>query len=209
VAGLLVASGVFHLGVLLVTHGSWYGPVSWRKPMTFGLSFGLTLATITWVASFIPFRIRSRASLLGSFAVACVLEVALITLQAWRHAPSHFNLSTAFNGVVSRTLALGGAVLIAVITILTVAAFRTLPTTPPMRAAIRTGLVALDIAMLSGAAMIVIGMRRVFGGDQAGAYVANPALKLLHGVTMHAILVLPVLALLLGRSTWSQRRQSG
>jgi hypothetical protein len=36
--------------VLVVTGGSWEGPVSWRKPMSFGLSFGVTLATIGWVA---------------------------------------------------------------------------------------------------------------------------------------------------------------
>ena len=106
ISALLVVSGLVHLGVLLVTHGSWHGPVSWRKPMTFGLSFGLTLATITWLSSYV----RLRAWLLGGFAAACVLEVALITVQAWRRTPSHFNLSTPLDGVIARTLAAGGAV---------------------------------------------------------------------------------------------------
>ena len=36
---LLVLSGAFHAVVFLVDGGSWEGPVSWRKPIVFGLSF--------------------------------------------------------------------------------------------------------------------------------------------------------------------------
>ena len=39
---LLIGSAVFHTGVLIVTGGSLEGPVSWRKPILFGESFGLT-----------------------------------------------------------------------------------------------------------------------------------------------------------------------
>jgi hypothetical protein len=219
IAGVLVVSGLVHGGILLVTHGTWDGPVSWRKPMTFGLSFGLTLATITWLTAYV----RLRSWVLGLFAAACVLEVALITVQAWRHTPSHFNLSTPLDGVIARTLAVGGAVLVAVIAALTVAAFR--PATgsspeppaapgpapavlaPSMRLAVRAGLVILDLAMLTGAAMIVIGMSRVFGGDQQGAYAAGVHLKPVHGATMHAVLLLPVLAVMLARLDWPERRR--
>ena len=72
VGATLIASGLFHLGVLLVTGGSWQGPVSWRKPITFGVSFGLTLITIAWVASYISLGRRTRTWLLGcSPAPAC------------------------------------------------------------------------------------------------------------------------------------------
>jgi hypothetical protein len=204
ISALLVASGLVHLGILLATHGTWYGPMSWRKPATFGLSFGLTLATITWLTSYV----RLRAWLLGAFAGACVLEVALITVQAWRRTPSHFNLSTPLDGLIARTLAGGGAVLVVTIAVLTVLAFRPQPQLPAsMRLAIRAGLVILDLAMLSGAAMIAIGMTRVFGGDQQGAYAAGAQLKPLHGATMHAVLVLPLLAAALARLGWTERRR--
>ena len=36
---LLVGSGVVHMAILLGTGGSWEGPLSFRKPVTFGLSF--------------------------------------------------------------------------------------------------------------------------------------------------------------------------
>ena len=42
-------AGVAHLAAWLVVGGAWQGPVSFRKPATFGLSFGLTTITLAWV----------------------------------------------------------------------------------------------------------------------------------------------------------------
>jgi len=208
IGALLIASGLFHLGVLVVTGGTWQGPVSWRKPMTFGLSFGLTLITIAWVASYISLGRRTRRWLLGLFAAASVLEVLLITLQAWRRVPSHFNLETPFDAVVARVLAAGGGVLIVVIAVLTVASWRAdSRVAPSMRLAVRAGLVALDIALLIGAVMIATGISRVLAGDQQAAYAVGGALKPGHAVTMHGVLVLPVLAWLLARTGWPEQRR--
>jgi len=208
IGALLIASGLFHLGVLVVTGGTWQGPVSWRKPMTFGLSFGLTLITIAWVASYISLGQRTRRWLLGLFAAASVLEVLLITLQAWRRVPSHFNLETPFDAVVARVLAAGGGVLIVVIAVLTVASWRAdSRVAPSMRLAVRAGLVALDVALLIGAVMIATGISRVLAGDQQAAYAVGGALKPGHAVTMHGVLVLPVLAWLLARTGWPEQRR--
>jgi hypothetical protein len=197
---LLICVGVFHLAVLLVTGDTWTGPVSWRKPMTFGLSFGLTLITIVWLSSYVRLGEQVRPWLLGLFAAACVLEVTLITVQAWRRVPSHFNLSTAVDGVIARLLAVGGALLIAVILALTFASFRAMTeVAASMMLAVRAGLVLLDISLLIGAVMIATGISRAMSGDQQSAYAAGKALKLAHGVTLHAVLVLPALAWLLAR----------
>ncbi len=51
---LLLASAVFHSAVLVVTRGSLEGDVSWRKPILFGESFGLTALSVTWVMNFLP-----------------------------------------------------------------------------------------------------------------------------------------------------------
>src|SRR5262249_7034831 len=107
IGAVLFAGGLFHLGVFAVDGGPWLGPVSWRKPVTFGVSFGLTLVTMAWVTSFLPLGERNRARLLGVFAAACVLETALVTLQAWRHVPSHFNNETPFDTAITRILAVG------------------------------------------------------------------------------------------------------
>src|SRR5262245_34746764 len=76
---LLLASGLLHLGILFANGGSWEGPLSWRKPTTFGLSFGLVLMTIVWVTSFVRLRERTRAVMLSVFTAACVLETVLIS----------------------------------------------------------------------------------------------------------------------------------
>ncbi|WP_433295156.1 hypothetical protein ACQP2F_35040 [Actinoplanes sp. CA-030573] len=203
---VLIASGLFHAAVLITSGGTWEGPVSWRKPTTFGLSFGLTLITLAWVASYLPLRDRTRRLLLGVFALACLTEVTLITVQAWRHVPSHFNMQTSLDTAVSRVLAAGGGVLIVVVTALTVAAFRPLPgVAPSMRLALRAGFLALVVALAIGAVMVVIAVLDVTRGDQLAAYAVGARWKPAHFVPMHGVLALPVLAWLLAHTPLPER----
>jgi hypothetical protein len=209
VAGaLLILSGLIHLGILITTDGSWVGPLSLRKPTTFGVSFGVTLLTVAWVASFLQLTDRFRTILLGAFTVACALETTLVSLQAWRGLPSHFNVETTFDAWVARMLAAGGFVLVAVIVALTFVAFRKNPTVPvSLRIAIRVGFIALVGSVVVGAFMIAKGMTLVFAGDTQAAYSTGGALKPTHAVMMHAILALPALAWLLSFANWTEQRR--
>jgi hypothetical protein len=210
VGALLLVSGGIHLAILFIGGYSWEGPLSLRKAATFGLSFGLTLISIVWVASFLQLGDRTRSVLLGAFTVTCVVETALVSLQAWRGVPSHFNVETTFDAAVARMLAAGGVVLVATIVILTVAAFRANPAVPvSLRTAIQIGFVALCGAVGVGALMIAKGMRLVFAGDPQSAYATGGMFKPTHAVTMHAILVLPMLAWLLSFANWSEQRRLG
>jgi hypothetical protein len=196
--GLLILSGVIHLAMLVTSGGTWEGPLSLRKPATFGLSFGLTLVNVTLIASFLSLKNRFRTLLLGLFTAACVLETFLVSLQAWRGVPSHFNVETPFDAAIAQTLALGGFTLVVIIIILTVAVFRHGRALPPsFRLAIRAGFLALVAAQVTGGVMIATGMRLVFGGDPQGAYATGGWLKAVHGVLIHGILVLPLLAWLM------------
>ena len=206
VGALLLISGIVHVTILTVTGASWLGPLSLRKPAVFGLSFGVTLVTIVWVASFLPLAERTRVALLTIFTAASVVETALVSLQAWRGVPSHFNVETAFDALVARVLAVGGIALVVVIVGLTATAFRRNPAVPiSLRRAIQVGFVLLCGAMATGATMIARGMMLVFAGNPAAAYATGGALKPTHAVTMHAILVLPLLAWLLSFADWSER----
>jgi hypothetical protein len=197
-AAALVTSGLFHLAVYAVDGGPWEGPVSWRKPVTFGLSFGITLATITWVASYVRLAPRTRNWLSGLFTAACAAEVVLISVQAWRHVPSHFNEETPVDATIAHTLAAGGGLIIMVIGWLTVAAFRPNPdTAASMRLAVRVGLGSLMGALAVGATMIAQGAIMIAKGDREGAYLHGGALKPAHAALMHGITLLPVLARLL------------
>jgi len=204
-ATVLLASGLVHVAILFITGATWTGPLSLRKAATFGVSFGLTLFSIAWVSSFLGLRDRTRSGLLGAFAVACFVETALVSLQAWRGVPSHFNLETTFDGLVARTLAGGGILLIAIIAILTAHAFRSQASIPSsLRLAIRSGFVMLLGSLMVGGLMIVKGMRLVLAGDPGTAYATAGELKPSHAVMMHAVLVLPSMAWLLSFTRWPE-----
>jgi hypothetical protein len=177
IATLLLMSGAIHVAILAITGRSWMGPLSLRKPATFGLSFGLTLITLTWVSSFLRMGERTRARLLSTFAAACVLETALITVQAWRGVPSHFNVETTADAIVAQALAAGGAMLVVIVATLTLLSFRSSATPASMRVAIRTGFVLLMASMVTGGFMIAKGMRLVFQGNPQGAYETGGSLK--------------------------------
>ncbi|WP_367326127.1 hypothetical protein [Streptomyces sp. HUAS ZL42] len=202
---LLILSGLVHLVVFAVEGGPWDGPVSWRKPVTFRLSFGVTLIAVTWVTSYVRVGPRLRAVLLVVFAVDRVVEVGGITLQAWRRVPSHLNMEMPFDTAVSMTLAVGGGVLVVLLTVFAIASFRHRPSGPAgMALAVRSGFAVLLVALACGAAMIARGVVLTRTGHQAAAYHSTPPLKPLHGVSLHAVLVLPVLAWLLSRTSWSE-----
>src|SRR5437879_6075016 len=189
VGALLMISGFTHLVILRASGGSWEGTLTVRKPATVGFSFGLTLITIVWVASFLDLGRRGRTILLTVFTAACTLETALVSLQAWRGVPSHFNTETAGDALVARALAVGGAALVIVIFVWTTSSFRTNTKVPmSLLIAIRTGFVALLSAQVIGGLMIARGMALVFRGNPQAAYSTGGMLKPTHAVAMHGIL---------------------
>jgi hypothetical protein len=206
IALALVASGVLAGAYLLVTGGSWTGPVSLRKAATFGVSFGVTLASVTWVTSMLT--IARRTPLLVTFAAACLTETALVSMQAWRGVPSHFNFETGFDSAVSMTLAAGGGVIIATALGFTAGALRGAAAVPPsLRLAVRFGMFALLVALATGAVMIADGVRKSRSGHPQLAYDTAGYLKPLHGTAMHAILVVPALAWALRFTSWPEARR--
>ena len=197
-AALLVLSGLFHLGVYAVDGGPWQGPVSWRKPVVFGLSFGITLATNTWFATFLrPGRVLGWL-LVGLYSLASLTEVFLISMQRWRGVPSHFNDSTTFDATVFSWMGMMVTVIAALTVVVAVWSWVRIDAPPSLALAIRLGLLLVLVSNGVGMQMIAE------GGNTFGA---AGALKVPHAVTLHAVQVLPALALVLlaGRSTEMRR----
>jgi hypothetical protein len=197
-ATVLLISGAFHGLVFLIDGGSWEGPVSWRKPIVFGLSFGIMLMTVTWIVGLMRVRKVTGWIVLGVLSLTSVAEVFLITMQRWRGVPSHFNESTPFNSAVFSLM--GFLVMwVALATIvITIRSFWPMDAPTSLAWAIRIGLVLLLASQAVGVQMIAE------GGNTFGA---AGALKVPHAFTMHALQVLPGLALLLviAEFTESQR----
>lgn len=197
--GLLVASGIVHLGVWGAAGGPWEGPLAWRKPILFGISGGLTSLSLGWVWSWLPWR-RGDGWLATLAAWAMVAEIALIDLQCWRGVASHFNRSTPLDSLLYDAM----GVLILIVTL--VAADLTLrlvrgPTVleRDLLAAARAGLVLLLISCGLGIWASVHGDLQAARGLAPEVYGAAGVTKFPHGAAIHALQWLPFLA-------WAARR---
>jgi len=198
VGALLILSGVFHGVVYLIDGGAWAGPLSWRKPIVFGLSFGVTLLTITWFMNFLRPRRLAGWLLVGTFGFAAMGEVFLISMQTWRGVASHFNNTTPFDESVFSAMGTLVSVVGLITLIITVWSFVRLDAPASLAIAIRLGLVLMLVSQGVGVQMIVE------GGNTFGS---AGALKVPHAFTLHAVQVLPALALVLLASESSERRR--
>jgi hypothetical protein len=193
---LLLLSGVVHLGVYAVDGGPWGGPLSWRKPIVFGLSFGITLVTLTWIMGLLRPGRRAASLVLGILSISAVGEVALISMQTWRGVASHFNEATPFDGLVFSLMGLLVAVVVLMVVTVTVWSMVRISAPPSLALAVRAGLVLMLVSQAVGVQMILE------GGNTFGT---AGALKLPHAVTLHAVQVLPAVALLLLASDTVER----
>jgi hypothetical protein len=209
VGAALIVVGLGHLAAWLLVGGAWAGPVSFRKPTTFGISFGLTTITLAWVAGQLRISDRTGWLLLGPLALADTWEVVWVSVQRWRGVPSHFNFDTTLDTLL---FLLGGAaiaVTVTVILVLTVLAFTAMSAPPSMALAIRAGLLILLVAQGVGGWMIQHGVGPASEGVTTGLTTFGPAgmMKVPHAVTIHAIQVLPALAWLLSFAALPERRR--
>jgi hypothetical protein len=205
--GVLILGGLFHVGVFLARGGPSSGPVSWRKPVVFGISFGLTVATIGWIMGFLRMPQVVGWVLAVPLAAASVVEVFLISMQQWRGVPSHFNVVVPFDESVFRWMGNMVAVVAVVIIIMTIWSFASLSAPPTIAWAIRIGLLLLVAGQAFGGAIIANGLTRVEQGLSTGFNVFGPAgaMKVPHAVSMHGIQVLPFLGWLTGFTRWPER----
>lgn len=195
VAGIvLLLSGGLHLLRYAVLGGSWEGPLSIRKPILFGLSAGVTALSLAWVQSKLrPWHWERRAYELVAISLVC--EVALITLQYWRGAASHFNRATPLDATID--IAMLG--LIAIVTLgIAWQTFRTLSgpldTSPAQTSAIRGGLVLLLLSCAIGFVISFLGEMNVANGRTPEHWGFRGVLKYPHGACLHAIQTLPMAA---------------
>lgn len=203
VGALMLASGIVHLVIFaaaFVTEGaSWWGDVSWRKPATFGLSFGATLLSTAWLLG----RVRRRPllgwALAGPLTAATVLEVGAVAMQQWRGVPSHFNTTTTFDAAVFNTMGVSIAIIgVASVGTLVWAAVGLRRDRAAWWAAV-VGLTLVGAASAVGGDMIARGLAASVDGGPPPSLLIGPAgsAKLAHAVALHGFQVLPLLVVAL------------
>lgn len=203
---MLLISGLFHVVVWLANGApSLQGPVTWRKPIEFGLSGGITALSLAWVIGRLPrSKVFDWASSIG--VAFFVPEAALVDLQQWRGVPSHFNRATAFDEAIFTAMGIIIAVVVLAIFVLAVRCIGPIRATPATALAIRAGMVFLVLGQFAGGLIV---MNEV-PGDVARASVFGAAgeLKVPHAIALHGLQVLAILALALERTRLSERART-
>ncbi len=197
----MILSGFFHVAVYLYRGGGWEGPLSWRKPILFGFSGGLTTLSIGWALGLVsssPGLRKKRWIGLAegfygySFAFAIVLEVGLISAQTWRGVPSHFNESTALDSAVFYLMGVMILYVSAEIAVLAVASLWPLPITADRALAVRAGLFLLLLGCVLGFWALSYGVLRTREGLPPETYGTHGVMKFPHGLPIHCIQYLAI-----------------
>lgn len=191
----------------------------WAKPLKFSISLALYALTLAWMLSLVQRptlrRIGWWAGTIG--AGASFLEIVVISVQVVRGVGSHFNVSTPTNQLFYQLMA-GGVTLMYCATLLVGAAVAVFSTLPDRASAwaLRIGLVIALAGLSVGFLMIIptaaqladpasgtYGSHSVGGDDASGGIpllgwnTVHGDLRVSHFIGMHALQVLPMLALIL------------
>lgn len=202
---VLLLSGLFHIVVWLASGApSLVGPVTWRKPIEFGMSGAITSLSLAHVLGRLP---RSRGwDWSAATAIAFfVPETLLIDMQQWRGVASHFNYDTDFDAAVFSLMGILIGVVAVGVAILAVRSFGRVEGPPSTVLAIRAGMIFLLLGQVLGGLIVANGVAP--GSTIANASIIGAAgdLKVPHALGLHGLQVLGVLALILERTNASAR----
>lgn len=208
------------------------GAPAWLKPAKFAVSTAIYMFTLAWVFTYLSEWPRLR-KLVGRATVAIfILEVAIIALQAWRGTTSHFNVSTPFNATLFAVM--GSAIVVQTIMSVSVAValWRQRFEDRALGWALRIGMVITIVGASLGGMMTrptnaqLDQMRAtqqaapIIGAHTVGAPDGGPGLpgtgwsiehgdiRVPHFIGLHALQVLPVIALLLWRRRIEDARRA-
>jgi hypothetical protein len=206
------------------------GAPAWLKPAKFAISTAIYALTLAWLFTFLPARSQLTRIVGWGTALILVVEVALIDLQAARGMISHFNVATPFDIAVFSVM--GGAIAIAwgLSIALAVALFRHPFADPALGWAIRIGMLVTVLGAGMGglmtrptsaqlAAARATHTLPIAGAHTVGAPDGGPGmpgtgwsrehgdLRVPHFLGLHAVQILPIAALLLGRVAAGTRRR--
>jgi hypothetical protein len=207
------------------------GAPAWLKPAKFTASTAIYMFTLAWIFSYLPDWPRLRRRVGALTAAILLIEVALIGLQAWRGTTSHFNVATTFDGVVFTVMGLGILVQTVSIVAVAVALWRQRFADDALGWALRLGIALTILGALigglmtrptaaqladarAGHRMTVAGAHTVGAPDGGpglpgtGWSTAHGDLRVPHFVGLHAMQLLPLIAVLLGGRVPASRRVS-
>ena len=194
----------------------------WLKPAKFAVSIALYTFTLAWVFTFIPGWAATRRIVGWTTAMAMVVEMVIIGLQAARGTTSHFNVSTLFDGVLWTIMGLAIVAQTLTSAAVAVALWRQPFADRALGWALRFGMVITIVGAFSGGLMarptrtqiadaragqrMTVSGAHTVGAADGGPGVAGTGwstdhgdLRVPHFLGLHALQALPLVALALPR----------
>jgi hypothetical protein len=235
---LLTATGLVMLPVLagaliglVVDPRIITGAPAWLKPAKFAVSIAIYTFTLAWIFSYLPDWPRMRRIVGRVTAVVMVLEIAIISLQAWRGVTSHFNASTPLDMTLFSVM--GTAIVAQTLTSIAVAValWRQPFRDAALGWALRLGLVITIVGASTGGFMTrptaaqleqvrATGQMPVAGAHTVGAPDGGPGLpgtgwsreygdlRVPHFIGLHAVQALALIVFAMRNRPWPQARRA-
>jgi len=226
---VLTAAGLLMIGLLgvsviglLVDPRVITGAPAWLKPAKFAISTAIYMLTLAAIFTQLPAWSRTRRVVGWVTATVLVLEVAIIDTQAWRGTTSHFNFGTILDGALFTIMGLAIVVQTVTSVAVAVAMWRQRFDDRALGWGLRFGLVITILGASTGGFMTrptsaqiadarATGQMVVAGAHTVGAPDGGPGLpgtgwsvehgdlRIPHFVGLHAMQILPLLALAVRR----------
>jgi len=226
---VLTAAGLVMIGVLVasliglsVDDRVITGAPAWLKPAKFAISTAIYMLTLAGIFTLLPEWPRTRRVVGWVTAIILVLEVAIIDAQAWRGTTSHFNVGTILDSVLFTIMGLAIVAQTVTSVAVAVALWRQRFGDRALGWALRWGMVITIMGASTGGLMTrpttaqleearTTGRMAIAGAHTVGAPDGGPGLpgtgwsveygdvRIPHFVGLHAMQLLPLLALALRR----------
>jgi hypothetical protein len=198
------------------------GAPAWLKPAKFAVSIAAYTATLAWMFTLLPEWPRTRRVVGRATAAALVIEMLIIGGQAWRGTTSHFNVATPIDGALFVIMGLTIVVQTLLSVAVAVALYKQRFDDAALGWALRLGMTLTIVGALTGGLMarptrtqleaaragerMTIAGAHTVGAADGGPGMAGTGwsrdhgdLRVAHFAGLHAVQVLPVVALLLRR----------
>jgi len=205
------------------------GAPAWLKPAKFAVSTAIYVLTLAWIFTYLPEWARTRRIVGWATAVMLIVEVGAIYVQAWRGTTSHFNVGTPLDATLFAAMGIGIVMQVLASVAVAVALWRQRFGDAALGWALRLGMFVSIVGASTGGLMTkptaaqladarATHRMPVAGAHTVGAPDGEPGLagtgwSLSHGdlrvphfLGLHAMQVLPVVALLLTRRRGSDAR---
>ena len=96
---ILLLAGMSFIG-LFVDDRTLIGANVWVKPLKFTVSTAIYMLTVGFIINYYPYSNRKKKIINGTVAWSLLIEMIIIPLQALRGVQSHFNMTSALDGLM-------------------------------------------------------------------------------------------------------------